>query len=247
MHDKPAAQQIGFVLFPGLTQLDLTGPWEVLTRLPGATCHLINHDLNPVRSASGLSIVPTMTYAECPQLNMVCVPGGPGHLDAMGDECLLSFLRRQAPGCRFVMAVCTGTLVLAAAGLLGSYECTTHWMSLDRLAAFGAKPVNRRVVFDRDRVTGGGVTAGIDFGLAVAAEVAGETVAREIQLQIEYEPEPPFGGSPATADAATVAALQDRYPAYTKRMREVDAALSAKVTPSNEWPPRVDSGYSGTT
>ncbi len=230
MPDSPVAQQIGFVLFPGLTQLDLTGPWEVLTRLPGTTNHLLHHDLAPVRSASGgLSIVPTMTYTECPQLDMVCVPGGPGHLDAMMDEGLLSFMRMQAPGCRFVMAVCTGTLVLAAAGLLRGYECTTHWMSLDRLTAFGAKPVRRRVVFDRNRVTGGGVTAGIDFGLAVAAEVGGEQIAREIQLQMEYEPEPPFKGSPATAGAATVATLRDRYPAFKQRMREVDEAAVARL------------------
>src|SRR5947199_393670 len=111
MPSNPALQQIGFMLFPAFTQLDLTGPWEVLTRLPSATCQLLSHDLTPVRSASGgLSIVPTMTYAECPQLDMVCVPGGPGHLDAMVDERLLAFLRRQAPGCRFVTAVCTGAL-----------------------------------------------------------------------------------------------------------------------------------------
>ena len=233
MPSNPATQHIGFILFPALTQLDLTGPWEVLTRLPQATCHLLSHDLTPVRSASGgLSIVPTMTYAECPRLDMICVPGGPGHLDAMVDERLLAFLRQQAPGCRFVTAVCTGALVLAAAGLMRGYECTTHWMSLDRLAAFGARPVNRRVVFDRDRITGGGVTAGIDFGLAVVAELAGETIAREIQLQIEYDPKPPFGGSPATADPATVSALRSRYPAYARRMQQVDSVVAARVMQS---------------
>jgi len=230
MDEAKTVRQIGFVLFQGLTQLDLTGPWEVLTRLPDTACHLVSHDLLPVRSASGgLRIVPTMTYAECPQLDMICVPGGPGHLDAMQDEALLSFLRRQAGGCRFVTAVCTGTLVLAAAGLMRGFECTTHWMSMDRLAAFGAKPANRRVVVDRDRITGGGVTAGIDFGLAVAAEFHGETVAREIQLQIEYAPEPPFPGSPSTAEAATVAALKSRYPAYGRRMEAVDAAAVLKM------------------
>lgn len=231
MSESPTTQQVGFVLFPGLTQLDLTGPWEVLTRIPATTCYLLHHDLAPVRSASGgLSIVPTMTYAACPQLDMLCVPGGPGHLEAMTDEGLLSFLQAQASGCRFVTAVCTGALVLAAAGLLRGYECTTHWMSLDRLVAFGAKPLPRRVVFDRNRITGGGVTAGIDFGLAVAAEVAGEQTAREIQLQMEYEPEPPFQGSPATAGAETVAILRNRYPAFNQRIKDVDATSAAKLS-----------------
>ncbi len=233
MREDSTARQIGFVLFPSLTQLDLTGPWEVLTRLPNATCHLLSHDLAPVQSASGgLSIVPSMTYAESPQFDMLCVPGGPGHLKAMEDEALLTFLRQQAPGCRFVTAVCTGTLVLAAAGLMRGYRGTTHWMSLDRLAAFGAEPMNRRVAIDRDRITGGGVTAGIDFGLTVIAELAGEEIAREVQLQIEYEPEPPYGGSPATADAATVAALRERYSAYSRRMQEVDARAAARVMTS---------------
>src|SRR4051794_11805699 len=170
MSDAPL--EIGFPLFPALTQLDLTGPWEILTRLPAARCHLRAHDLAPVRSASGLTIVPTLTYRESPQLAMVCVPGGPGHLAAMEDEALLGFVREQAPGCRYVTAVCTGALVLAAAGLLDGYHATTHWMSRQRLAAFGATPVAERVVIDRNRITGGGVTAGIDFALTVAAEIA---------------------------------------------------------------------------
>lgn len=232
-----APLHIGFVLFPSLTQLDLTGPWDVLTRLPNATCHLLSHDLAPVRSASGgLSLVPTMTYAECPQLDMVCVPGGPGHVAAMEDELLLAFLRRQAPACRYVTAVCTGTLVLAAAGLLRGYRATTHWMSLDRLAAFGAEPVEGRAVIDRGRITGGGVTAGVDFGLAVVAELGGEALAREVQLQIEYEPEPPYGGSPRTADAETVAALRAKAAPYFARTREVDARAAARVVSSAPHP-----------
>jgi len=225
-----APLRIGFVLFPSLAQLDLTGPWEVVTRLPNATCQLLSHDLAPVRSASGgLSIVPTLTYAECPQLDMVCVPGGPGHVGAMEDEALLAFLRRQAPACRYVTAVCTGALVLAAAGLLRGHRATTHWMSLDRLAAFGAEPVDRRVVADRGRITGGGVTAGIDFALAVVAKLGGEALAREVQLQIEYEPEPPYGGSPGTVGAETVAALRSKAAPYLARMREVDARAAARV------------------
>ena len=134
----PDSCDIGIPLFPGVTQLDFAGPWEVLTRIPGANCRLIAADLQPVRSASGLAVLPTASFAECPQLDVVCVPGGPGHLGAMEDERLIGFLRAQAPGCRFVTAVCTGGLVLAAAGLLRGYRATTHWLSLDRLAAFRA-------------------------------------------------------------------------------------------------------------
>ncbi|WP_341894569.1 DJ-1/PfpI family protein [Ferrovibrio terrae] len=222
--------QIGFLLFPNLTQLDLTGPWEVFSKLPNATCHLLAHDLQPVRSSSaGLTILPTTTYADCPQLDVVCVPGGPGHLQAMEDVVVLEFLKRQAPGCRYVTAVCTGALVLAAAGLLNGYRATTHWMSLERLSAFGVTPVAERVVTDRNRVTGGGVTAGIDFGLALVTAIAGEQVAREIQLQIEYEPQPPYGGSPATADPATVASLRGRLGPYATAMVETDTRALARL------------------
>lgn len=225
------ALQIGFPLFPNLTQLDLTGPWEVFAKLPGADCHLLAHDLQPVRSSSaGLTLLPTTRYADCPQLDIICVPGGPGHLQAMEDAALLDFLKSQAPNCRFVTAVCTGALVLAAAGLLRGYRATTHWMSLERLAAFGATPVPERVVRDRNRITGGGVTAGIDFGLALAALLAGEAVAREIQLQIEYEPQPPYGGSPATADPATVQSLRGRLGGYAAAMAEVDARALARLS-----------------
>jgi cyclohexyl-isocyanide hydratase len=222
--------QVGFALFPSFTQLDLSGPWEVLTRFPAVDCHLLSHDLAPVRSASGgLSILPGLTYGDCPQFDLICVPGGPGHLGAMRDELLLAFLRRQAPSCRYVTAVCTGSLVLAAAGLLRGYQATSHWMSLHRLAAFGAEPVSRRVVIDRDRITGGGVTAGIDFGLAVVSELAGEGFAREIQLQIEYEPEPPFTGSPERAYPATIQAIRIKTSAYAAAMKEADAQALART------------------
>jgi len=222
--------QIGFTLFPALTQLDLTGPWEVLSKLPGAECHLLAHGMAPVKSSSaGLELVPTKTYADCPKLDIVCVPGGPGHLQAMEDLSLLEFLRVQAPNCRYVTAVCTGALVLGAAGLLKGYRATTHWMSMERLAAFGAEPVHQRVVIDRNRVTGGGVTAGIDFGLVLAAEIAGEAVAREIQLQIEYEPAPPYGGAPDTADPATVASLRGKLGPYAQAMRDTDARALARL------------------
>jgi len=218
------AVTIGFVLFPGLTQLDLTGPWEVLTRMSGARCLLVAETRDPVASDSGgLAILPTATFDGCPQLDLVVVPGGPGHLAAMENPRLQSFLKRQAPGCRYVMAVCTGAMVLAAAGLLRGYRATTHWASHHRLAAFGALPDPSRVVFDRDRITGGGVTAGIDFALAVVAALEGEARAREIQLQIEYAPEPPYAGRPESAAPQTLAALRARGAAYAARMAEVDA------------------------
>lgn len=225
-------RQFGFILFPDLTQLDLTGPWEVLTRLPGVACHLLSHDMAPVRSAGGgLSILPTATFEDCPHLDLVCVPGGPGHVAAMEDAALIGFLRRVAPGCAHVTAVCTGSLVLAAAGLLAGRRATTHWLSLDRLAAFGAVPVAERVVFDGPVVTGGGVTAGIDFALALAAVLAGEETARAIALQMEYAPAPPHG--PGTPDAMPDVAsrLRERAAPYLARMADVDARLAPGAQP----------------
>lgn len=231
MSDTP--RRFGFVLFPELTQLDLTGPWEVLTRLPGVACHLLARDLAPVRSASGLSILPTATFDDCRHLDLVCVPGGPGHVAAMEDAALIGFLRRVAPGCAHVTAVCTGALVLAAACLLAGRRATTHWMSLDRLAVFGAVPVAERVVFDGPIVTGGGVTAGIDFALVLAAVLAGEDVARAIALQMEYAPAPPHG--PGTPDAMPdmAARLRERAALYLARMAEVDARLAPRPHPAH--------------
>ncbi|MBS0561802.1 MAG: DJ-1/PfpI family protein [Proteobacteria bacterium] len=227
---SPAAPlTIGFVLFPGVTQLDLTGPWEVLARMRSARCLLVAETLEPVVSDSGgLAIVPTATFEDCPQLDLLLVPGGPGHLPAMENAAVQSFLKRQAPGCRYVMSVCTGALVLAAAGLLRGYRATTHWASHHRLAAFGALPDPARVVFDRDRITGGGVTAGIDFGLAVVAKLEGEQRAKEIQLQLEYAPEPPYPGRPDAASPETIAALRASGAGYASRMAEVDARTAGR-------------------
>lgn len=220
----PMTVHIGFPVFPDLTQLDFTGPWEVLTRLPHTQCHVLSHDLSPVKSKSGLSFLPTLAFAAAPPLDILCVPGGPGTLHAMTDDKLLAFLRRQAPHCRYVTAVCTGSLVLAAAGLLQGYRATSHWQSIDRLAAFGAIPVKERLVIDRDRITGGGVTAGIDFALHLAALLAGEETARLIALQIEYAPVPPFPGDPATADPALIEKLNARLGGYRAEMARADAA-----------------------
>ena len=198
--DGPTALNVGMVLFPNLTQLDLTGPYEVFARLPGTKVHLIAAASTPVRSERGLTITPDATFESAPPLDLLCVPGGPGVDAMMEDQALLRFLRARAPGARYITSVCTGALVLGAAGLLKGYRATTHWLSRDLLALFGAEPVDERVVIDRNRITGGGITAGIDFGLTVAAEVFGQRVAQEVQLMLEYSPAPPFnGGSPETA------------------------------------------------
>lgn len=197
--------QIGLLLFPDVTQLDLTGPWEVFARTPDVECHLIWKDRQAVRSDRGLSILPTTTFADCPPLDVICVPGGPGQIALMSDDVTLNFLRQQAEQAKWVTSVCTGSLVLGAAGLLKGYRATSHWSSIDQLALLGAEPVSERVVRDRNRISGAGVTSGIDFALTLVAEIAGDAVAKSVQLQMEYDPEPPFtSGSPHTASPQEV-------------------------------------------
>jgi cyclohexyl-isocyanide hydratase len=204
-------RRIGMLIFPRLTQLDMTGPYEVLARLPDTKVELVARDLDPVVTDRGMQILPTVTYAGCPPLDVIMVPGGPGQQDLMEDEEALGFLRKQAAGAEFVTSVCTGSLVLAAAGLLKGKRATCHWAALEYLALMGALPVDEKVVVDGNIVTGAGVTSGIDFALSLAAILADEKTAREIQLQIEYDPQPPFqSGSPKTALPETVAALMAR-------------------------------------
>src|SRR6476660_3677622 len=159
----PAPLQIGLLLFPKVTQLDFTGPLQVFSSVPGAKVHLIWKRIEPVPSDSVLTLTPTIGFAACPQLDVICVPGGAGTDDMVNDQEMLDFLRRQAEGAKYITSVCTGSLVLGAAGLLSGYRATTHWSAMDCLAPFGATPTNARVCGDRNRVTGGGVTAGIDF------------------------------------------------------------------------------------
>ena len=200
-----APLNVGLVLFPDLTQLDLTGPYEVFVRMPTTKVHLVAASREPVRSEKGLTILPDATFDDVAPLDIICVPGGVGVNRMMEDEALLRFLRVHAQHARYVTSVCTGALLLGAAGLLRGYRATTHWLSLDLLPLFGAQPVEERVVIDRNRITGGGVTAGIDFGLFVAAQVFGPTVAQEIQLMIEYSPDPPFdSGSRKTAPQSLI-------------------------------------------
>ena len=220
------ATRIGFVIFPKLTQLDLTGPFEVFGRLPDAEVLLIG--AGEARSDTGLELRPDKSFAEAPQLDVVCVPGGPGVNGAMEDDAVLSFLRSQAERASWITSVCTGALVLGAAGLLKGYRATTHWLSFDLLPRFGAIPVRERVVVDRNRITGGGVTAGIDFGLRLAAVLRGEKVAKEIQLLMEYDPAPPYdAGSPKAAGPALVESVSTARKAISEeRRRIVDRAAS---------------------
>jgi cyclohexyl-isocyanide hydratase len=223
--------QIGMLLYPGLTQLDLTGPFEILHRLPDTRVHLLWKTLEPVEADSGLRLCPTTTLEQCPQLDVVFVPGGWGQVALMTDEVVLGFLRKQAAGARLVTSVCTGALVLGAAGLLRGYQAATHWAYMDLLPAFGATPVKQRVVIDRDRITGGGVTAGMDFGLLVAERLAGTQLAKQIQLGLEYDPAPPFRcGHPDVADAETLAAVRQGF-AKRKAAREAQVQALTQAGP----------------
>jgi cyclohexyl-isocyanide hydratase len=211
--------RVGFLLFPNITQLDLTGPHEVFSSLPQTKVHLIWKSLDPVTAVTGMKIVPDTLLADCPQLDVLCVPGGPGMGPLLVDDEVLDFIRRQAVGARFVTSVCTGSLVLGAAGLLRGKRAATHWMSMPMLATLGATPVAERVVVDGNVITGGGVTAGIDFALRLVAELRGADAAKLIQLWIEYDPAPPFdAGSPKSAPRAAVeAALATAAPFVEKR------------------------------
>jgi cyclohexyl-isocyanide hydratase len=211
---------VGFLLFPGVQQLDLTGPYEVLASLPGTIMHLVGASRTPVTSSTGLVLAPTTTFADCPALDVICIPGGVGVNALLQDKTVLDFVRQQAAGARYVTSVCTGALVLGAAGLLTGRRATTHWSAHDLLAAFGAIPVQARVVQDGTLFTGGGVTAGIDFALVLAAELVGQAEAETTQLMLEYAPEPPFdSGTPATASAAVLAGARQRG-AESRRARE---------------------------
>jgi cyclohexyl-isocyanide hydratase len=203
--------RIAMLLFPNLTQLDLTAPYEVLTRLPDAEVSLVWKSLEPVTSGTGLRLSPTATLAEVPPADVLFVPGGSGLVPLLRDAQVLEFVRRQAASARYVTAVCTGSLLLGAAGLLEGYRATTHWAYHEFLARCGAIPVRERVVIDRNRITAGGVTAGIDFALRLTAEIGGEQLARAIQLGLEYDPEPPFdSGVPERAAPELVQTVLDR-------------------------------------
>jgi cyclohexyl-isocyanide hydratase len=197
--------QIGSLLFNGLDQIDLTGPFEVLSRIPNSTYRIYAKTLEPVRDMRGLRLTPDAPLQGAPQLDVLHIPGGYGQEELMGDESVLSWVRTQAAGAKCIFSVCTGALICGAAGLLVGRRATTHWTALHLLPFFGATPVNERVVADGNLICAAGVTAGIDGALRVAAELRGDEAAQGIQLYMVYAPEPPFNsGSPETAPIAVL-------------------------------------------
>ena len=223
-----APLQIGLLIFPKVTQLDLTGPLQVFSSVPGAQVHLIWKRIEPVPSDSVLVLTPTTAFADCPQLDVICVPGGVGTDDMIDDAEMLDFLRRQAEGAKYITSVCTGSLVLGAAGLLSGYRAATHWTAVDFLSEFGAIPAKTRVCVDRNRITGGGVTAGIDFALTLVSIMVDRRTAEAIQLRLEYNPAPPFNsGSPDTAPAEILALMKERIaPAQARRSEAIHRAAA---------------------
>jgi cyclohexyl-isocyanide hydratase len=221
-----APLQIGLLVFPKVTQLDLTGPLQVFSSVPGAKVHLIWKRIEPVPSDSVLALTPTISFADCPQLDVICVPGGIGTDDMVNDEEMLDFLRKQAAGARYITSVCTGSLVLGAAGLLKGFRAATHWTAMDFLSAFGAIPTRTRVCIDRNRITGGGVTAGIDFALTLVSHLVDRQTAEAIQLRLEYNPAPPFNaGSPDTAPPDVLAFMKEKIaPAQARRSEMIGRA-----------------------
>ena len=200
-----------FLVYPNVTQLDLTGPAQVLSRLGNAKVDVVWKTRDPVQTDSGFALLPTATLDEVRKADILCVPGGFGCTDVIQDEDVLAWLRHVGGEAQWVTSVCTGSLILAAAGLLKGYRATSHWAWRDYLGLFGAVPVAERVVFDRNRVTGGGVTAGIDFALALVAAIEGEENARAIQLGLEYDPHPPFdSGTPDKAGEDLVRRVHER-------------------------------------
>jgi cyclohexyl-isocyanide hydratase len=204
-----AGFDIGLVVFPRITALDIVGPFEVLARIPGARIHWIWKTREPVMSDAGMPLHPTVDFALCPRLDVICVPGGPGANALLEDDAVLDFLRAKAAEVRLLTSVCVGSLVLGAAGLLQGKRAACHWLSRDMLREFGATPDAARIVTDGNHISGSGVTAGLDFAFAVVAALVGEAKAKEIQLLLEYDPQPPFrGGTPETADAETLAGVR---------------------------------------
>lgn len=221
--------RIGYLLFPGIQPLDLVGPFDVFAQFNEASQYLVWRNLEPIAASGGLSLIPSHAFEQCPPLDVLCVPGGAGVELLMEDGETLSFIRRQARNARYVTSVCTGALLLGAAGLLRGKQATTHWAYHHLLDAFGAIPVHERVVVDDTLVTGGGVTAGIDFALVLAAQAFGIERAQRAQLALEYAPAPPFGGHPTTATEAVLTAQRETVAPSVSRRAEAVARAAARL------------------
>lgn len=221
MTDNPKPFHVVFLLFDGITQLDFTGPAQVLARTPGAVVRTAAKAIEPIQTDCGFAILPSTTFTDCPQADLLCVPGGFGIRDVIQDETTLQFLRDQAGAAQYLTSVCTGSLALGAAGLLEGKRATTHWAYTSLLEKFGATYEKARVVQDGNLFTAGGVTSGIDFALTVVAEIAGQQLAKSIQLGLEYDPHPPFNsGHPDVADPELLARLQERV--YRKAVQNLE-------------------------
>jgi cyclohexyl-isocyanide hydratase len=222
--------QIGSFLFEGLDQIDLTGPFEVLSKVPNSTYRVFGKSAAPVRDARGLRLVPDATLGDAPQLDLMHVPGGFGQEGLMEDEEVLSWIREQAAGARCLFSVCTGALICGAAGLLKGRRATTHWTVRHLLPFFGAIPVNQRVVRDGNMVFAAGVTSGIDGALQVAADLRGNEVAQGIQLAIEYAPEPPFSsGTPESAPATVLEQVRLSYRTLTDQREQTARRVAERL------------------
>lgn len=222
--------QIGLLMYPGMTHLDLTGPEQVLSLMEDVKVHTLWKTDDPVAADTGLRFLPSTTLRDCPALDVIFVGGGKGQVPLMADGEVLTFLREQAARARYVTAVCTGSLLLGAAGLLKGKRATTHWAFTELLALFGATYTEGRVVTDGALVTGGGVTAGIDFALSLVAMLRGDEAARRITLQLEYDPAPPFAcGHPRRADPALVEAVRkSSLVSVEQRRQTLTQALQTK-------------------
>jgi cyclohexyl-isocyanide hydratase len=228
LREKPL--RIGVLIFERMDQIDFTGPFSVLSRLPEASLAVLSKDGRPIRDHKGLRLTPDLALDDADSYDVLQIPGGPGQEALMDDEAVLSLIRRQMESQRVLFSVCTGALICGAAGVLRGRKATTHWSAVDLLPLFGATPVRSRVVVDGPLITAAGVTAGIDGALTLAALLRGEAVAQQIQLDIQYAPDPPFhSGEPQTAPRDVLDAVQGRYEPLTNARRATAKRIATKL------------------
>lgn len=222
------------LIFPAITSLDVLAPFEILSRASNSKVQFVWKSTATVTGDTGLQLIPDVSFTDAPQFDVLMIPGGPGQISLMDDPEVLTFLRNQAAGAKYITSVCTGSLLLGAAGLLRGYKASTHWLSFDQLAQFGAVPTDQRVVVDRNRITGGGVTSGLDFAFSVLATLRGEHEARKIQLFMEYDPQPPFeSGHPRVASADLVEEVRTMAEPMLIRRREASAKAAETMNSLN--------------